>query len=105
MLTQCRLLLPSVQVLFRSIDDPIDSILMDTRVELNDLSVNGTKLRVEVAAAAAAVSEPYEGSKKNGTQKKEEKGEKNTFLLISWLTGNLKTSTTKAIENQNKILL
>lgn len=78
---------------------------MDTRVELNDLSVNGTKLRVEVVAAAAAVSEPYEGSKKNGTQKKEEKGEKNTFLLISWLTGNLKTSTTKAIENQNKILL
>lgn len=77
---------------------------MDTRVELNDLSVNGTKLRVEVVAVAA-VSEPYEGSKKNGTQKKEEKGEKNTFLLISWLTGNLKTSTTKAIENQNKILL
>lgn len=77
---------------------------MDTRVELNDLSVNGTKLRVEVVAAAA-VSEPYEGSKKNGTQKMEEKGEKNTFLLISWLTGNLKTSTTKAIENQNKILL
>lgn len=85
MLTQCRLLLPSVQVLFRSIDDPIDSILMDTRVELNDFSVvdiggNGIELRVEEAATAAAEAQTYEKKKrfeKNDTKKRGEEKKSN----------------------------
>lgn len=56
---------------------------MDTRVELNDLSVNGTKLRVEVVAAAA-VSEPYEGSKKNGTHKKGRK-RREKYIFINFM--------------------